>query len=66
MYLLHGAEDKTVNPVTTENIYTEMINAGTSPGVCKKEIIPGVDHGDGIVPCMIKGLNFILGLRDNK
>jgi pimeloyl-ACP methyl ester carboxylesterase len=66
LYLLHGAEDKTVNPVTTENIYTEMINAGTSPGVCKKEIIPGVDHGDGIVPCMIKGLNFILNIRDNK
>ena len=66
LYLLHGAEDKTVNPVTTDNIYSEMITAGTSAQICEKEIIPGVDHGEGIIPCMVKGLNFILGLRESQ
>jgi len=66
LYLLHGAEDKTVNPVTTDNIYSEMITAGTSTQICEKEIIPGVDHGEGIIPCMVKGLNFILNIRDSK
>lgn len=66
LYLLHGADDKTVNPVTTDNIYTEMITSGTSTQICEKEIIPGVDHGEGIFPCMVMGLNFILNIRDSQ
>jgi hypothetical protein len=49
--------------VTTENIYNAMIQAGTSPDICKKEIIPDLDHGDAVVPAMISGLLFIIGLQ---
>jgi hypothetical protein len=63
LYLLHGGADQDVNPVTTESIYGAMISAGTSEQVCIKEILPGLDHGDGIVPCMVKGMMFIRDLR---
>jgi hypothetical protein len=43
-----------------------MIAAGTSPVICTKEIIPGLDHGDGVGPCMVKGLQFILNLTTSK
>ncbi len=59
----HGGGDTTVNPLTTETIYNGMIQAGTSPEICKKEIIPDLDHGDAVVPAMIKGLTFILNLQ---
>jgi len=39
-----------------------MIGAGTSPQTCTKEIIPGLDHGDAVIPVMIKGLQFIMNL----
>jgi len=63
LYLLHGGADKDVDPVTTENIYDAMISAGTSEQVCIKEILPGLDHGAGVVPCMVKGLMFIRDLQ---
>jgi len=59
----HGGGDTSVNPITTETIYNGMIQAGTSPEICKKEIIPDLDHGDAVVPAMIKGLTFILNLQ---
>ncbi len=62
LYFVHGGSDTHVNPSATENIYNEMINAGTSPLICKKEIFPGLDHGDALVPSMITGLLFILNL----
>jgi pimeloyl-ACP methyl ester carboxylesterase len=62
VYLLHGGGDTQVNPLATENMYNAMINAGTSASTCKKEIIPGLDHNDGVVPCMTKGLLFLLNL----
>ena len=62
LYLLHGANDSYVNPVATENMYNEMINAGTSAQILKKEIIPGLDHNEGVVPCMIKGLLYLKNL----
>jgi pimeloyl-ACP methyl ester carboxylesterase len=62
LYLIHGGGDKSVNPITTENIYNAMIGAGTSPQTCTKEIIPVLDHGDAIIPVMIKGLQFIMNL----
>ena len=63
LYLLHGGADKDVDPVTTENIYDAMISAGTSAQVCTKEILPGLDHGAGVVPCMVKGMMFIRDLQ---
>ncbi len=63
LFLIHGGGDTTVNPLTTENIYDSMIQAGTSSEVCKKEIIPDLDHGDAVVPAMISGLLFIINLQ---
>ncbi len=63
LYLLHGGADQDVNPATTENIYEAMISAGTSAQVCRKEILPGLDHGAGVVPCMVKGIMFIRDLQ---
>jgi hypothetical protein len=64
--MIHGGSDTQVNPITTETMYSSMIQAGTSPDICRKVIIPGADHGDGILPAMIEGINFLLALKDNR
>ncbi len=66
LLLVHGDSDTQVNPITTENMYNELIRAGTSPDICKKVIIPGADHGDGILPAMLEGIDFIFNLRENR
>ncbi|MBA4322363.1 MAG: hypothetical protein C0408_06040 [Odoribacter sp.] len=66
LYLLHGGSDTQVNPAVTTYFYEAMISAGTSSGICKMEILPGLDHGDGVAPGMIKGLEFILNLVASK
>jgi pimeloyl-ACP methyl ester carboxylesterase len=63
LLLLHGANDTYVDPVSTENLYNSMINAGTSPGLCKKIIIPDADHSTGVVPAMIQGIIFLNNLK---
>jgi pimeloyl-ACP methyl ester carboxylesterase len=66
LLLIHGEKDTSVNPSATETMYTAMIQAGTSVDICKKVIIPGVGHGDGIAPCMIQGILFLNNLRHSK
>ena len=66
LLLIHGEKDTSVDPSSTENMYAAMLQAGTSPDICKKEIFPGVDHGDGIAPCMIRGILFLNNLRNAK
>lgn len=66
LFLIHGGEDTNVNPLVTEMMYDKLIGEGTSEDICKKEIIPGLDHGKGIVPCMIRGLIFLKEIRDEK
>jgi pimeloyl-ACP methyl ester carboxylesterase len=61
--LLHGTGDTHVYPSATEDLYTEMINAGSSPQICKLELIPGLDHGEAAVLSMVKGLIFLTGLK---
>jgi pimeloyl-ACP methyl ester carboxylesterase len=63
LFLVHGGGDTSVNPVTTDYMYTSMINAGTSSQIITKEIIPELDHADAILPAMIKGLSFIMNLH---
>jgi pimeloyl-ACP methyl ester carboxylesterase len=63
LLLIHGGGDTTVNPLTTENTYNAMIEAGTSNEICKKEIIPDLNHGDAVVPAMVSGLLFIINLQ---
>lgn len=64
--LTHGANDTQVDPISTENMYNAMISAGTSAEIVKKEVVPGFDHGDGAIPCMIKGILFLNNLNSSK
>jgi pimeloyl-ACP methyl ester carboxylesterase len=66
LLLIHGGSDTSVNPVTTENMYNAMIQAGTSGDICTKIILPGLDHGEGVVPGMIKGIIFLTDLNTSK
>jgi hypothetical protein len=45
-------------------MYSAMIGAGTSASICEKIIFPGLDHGDGVVPCMTRGIIFLVELRN--
>lgn len=64
LYLIHGSADDNVYPVATETMYNGMIEAGTSEDICKKEILQGMGHSNGVVPAMIKGLVFLMSLRE--
>lgn len=66
LLLLHGSIDTYVNPVSTENMYNAMIEAGTSESICKKVIIPGADHSSGVVPAMIQGILFLNDLKTSR
>ena len=66
LLLVHGDADTQVPVSSTLLFYDNMILAGTSTSVCTKTIIPGLDHGDAILPCMTQGLEFLINIRDNK
>jgi len=66
LLLIHGGGDTQVNPVSSENMYSEMIQAGTSVDICTKVILPGLDHGEGVAPCMIQGILFLMSLNASK
>jgi pimeloyl-ACP methyl ester carboxylesterase len=63
LLLLHGSDDKDVDPISTENMYSAMLAAGTSADICKKVIIPGVDHSGGIVPALLQGVIFLNDIK---
>lgn len=63
LFFIHGGSDMTVDPATTEALFSGMITAGTSPQICRKEILPGLDHDNAVVPAMVKGLLFIRNLQ---
>jgi pimeloyl-ACP methyl ester carboxylesterase len=65
LLLLHGSADLDVNPISTENMYSAMLQAGTSGDLCKKVIIPDVNHGQGVVPCMLKGIKFLTDIKNS-
>jgi len=65
LLLIHGGNDTSVDPISTENMYSSMIQSGTSTDICKKVIVPGVDHGDGLLPCMIQGITFLNNLKNS-
>lgn len=62
LMLIHGSADTQVDLSATENIYSEMIAAGTSETILRKVILPGLDHGDGVAPSMIMGFLFLRDL----
>lgn len=63
---IHGGEDTSVDPLSTEIIYEKMILQGTPAGICKKEMIPGLDHSAAYVPFLVKGLTFLGKIKDKK
>ena len=65
LLLIHGGSDTQVNPVSTENMYSSMLQAGTSQALITKVIVPNVDHSDGIIPCMLKGIFFLQSINDS-
>lgn len=65
LLLLHGGQDTQVDPVSTDNMYNAMIQAGTSSDLIKKLVIPGLDHTDGAIPCMVQGLLFLNNLKNS-
>jgi len=66
LLLVHGEKDTSVNPVTTDNIYSSMLDAGTSPDICKKLIIPGADHGDGVASFVIQSIQFLKNIGGSR
>jgi pimeloyl-ACP methyl ester carboxylesterase len=66
LYFIHSDGDTHVPVSSTLTMYDDMIAAGTSSSTCKILIIPFLDHGDAVVPCMIEGLKFLISLRDQK
>lgn len=60
---LHGNQDTQVSPSSTDDIVSGMLNAGTSPSLIQKIIIPNVGHTDGAIPSMIQGILFINNLK---
>jgi pimeloyl-ACP methyl ester carboxylesterase len=59
----HGTDDVYVPPVISENMYTAMINAGTSSTTCTYLTISGKDHTEAVVPSCIAGLEFFNTLK---
>ena len=66
LLLIHGGSDSTVDPVTTEEMYSTMIAAGTSADLVQKVIVPNVDHSDGLIPIILKSVIFLQNLRSSK
>lgn len=63
LLLIHGEKDTHVSPLSTENMYLAMIEAGTSSVLCEKVIIPDVGHEDGAFPAMIKAIKYLENIR---
>jgi pimeloyl-ACP methyl ester carboxylesterase len=66
LMFLHGTADTSVDPSSTEDMYSGMIAAGTDPGICQKVLIPGAGHSEGIVPALMQGMAFLNAVRDGK
>lgn len=66
LLLVHGDSDTQVNPVTTETMYNAMLQAGTSAEFIRKITVPGVDHGDGVLPSMLLGIQFLYDLKESE
>ena len=66
LFLIHAGNDTSVDPSSTENMYTAMIQAGTSQNLLQKEIVPGFDHSEGAIPCLLKGFLFLNNLKNSQ
>lgn len=65
LLMIHGDADTHVDPSATEDMYAGMIQAGTPASIITKVILPGADHGEGVVPALIQGFLFINNIRNS-
>jgi alpha-beta hydrolase superfamily lysophospholipase len=65
LLLVHGEADTQVPASGTVSFYNEMISAGTLPSVLQMEMIPGADHGTGLIPASVRSLLFLIELMEN-
>ncbi len=65
LLLIHGDADTHVDPSATENMYAGMVQAGTPASVIQKVIIPGADHGEGVVPALLQGFVFLNNIKNS-
>lgn len=63
--LMHGDADTQISVSNTESLHNLLILHGTSPDICKKVIMPGLDHQEALIPFMAEGLKFLVNLRDS-
>lgn len=65
LMMIHGDADTHVDPSATEIMYAGMVQAGTPTSVIQKVIIPGADHGEGVVPALLQGFFFLNNLNNS-
>lgn len=65
LMMIHGDADTHVDPSATENMYAVMVQAGTSTSVIQKVMLPGADHGDGVVPALLQGFFFLNNINNS-
>lgn len=66
LLIVHGEEDTQVPVSGSIAFYDDMLAAGTSPGTVTLVTVPGVGHGDGLLPAAAASLQFILSLTGNR
>lgn len=66
LLMVHGSADTQVYSSATENMYTAMIQAGSSISTVKKVIIPGADHSSGLAPAMVMGFWFLNDIKNSR
>jgi pimeloyl-ACP methyl ester carboxylesterase len=66
LFLTHGEDDTQVPAAVTVSFYNDMITAGSLPSVVSMELIPGADHGNGLIPASVKSLLFLIELTGKR
>ncbi len=65
LMMIHGDADTHVDPAATEYMYSAMIQSGTPANVITKVILPGADHGEGVIPAILQGFLFLNNIKNS-
>ncbi|HEX2967598.1 MAG TPA: alpha/beta fold hydrolase [Bacteroidales bacterium] len=65
LLMIHGDADTHVDPAVTDRMYSAMIEAGTPATIIKKTILPGADHGEGVIPALVEGFLFLNNIKNS-
>ncbi|MBM3421536.1 MAG: alpha/beta fold hydrolase, partial [Bacteroidetes bacterium] len=66
LLLVHGEADTQVPVGGTVTFHQGMLAAGSSPSMVTLVTIPGVGHGDGLLPAAVASLEFIISFNGNR